>query len=173
MKLTLGIIFLTLLLFNSYQDFKSRSIFWINIPVLVALFLAVNYLYDIYVPSLTEIYIGISIIFFQVIFVSLFFYLKYRKLNILDKMIGIADVVFLLLLAFVFSPVNLIAFELLLFLTSLVVSFLIKQAKSQSDTTIPLAGNLTLALAVLFLFEYITGITIRNSEVFEFALQII
>ena len=129
MKLTLGIIFLTILLFNSYQDFKSRSIFWINIPVLVVVFLGVNYLYDIYVPNLTEIFIGISIIFFQVILVSLFYYLKYHEVNILDKMIGIADVVFLLLLAFIFSPVNLIVFELFLFMSSLFISFLIKSVK--------------------------------------------
>lgn len=165
MSLTIGIIFIVLLLFNSYQDFTSRSVYWINIPILIGAYGICVFLFNSYWPTFQEILLNTIIVSLQLLFVFVFFFIKNHNFHVINKQIGIADILFLALLIFVFSPVNLILFELFLFSISLGVSAVTSLLKDkESVNTIPLAGNLTLGLSFIFLLEFITDLQIRNQD---------
>ncbi len=168
MNLIVVLILILLLLFNTYQDFRSRSVYWINIPVIIVVYGMYVFLFDSYFPEPTEIVVNALILCAQIGFVMLFSYLQKRDLQIINKKIGIADILFLAMLIFVFSPINLILFELILFTISLVCSVVINMLKRDgSVSTIPLAGNLTLGMALLFMLEYSIDLEIRSRDVLE------
>lgn len=162
---------LSILLFNSFQDFKSRSVYWINVPLILFLYLIYISLTNTFIPTFNEILINAVIIVFQMSFAWIFYYLKNSKINSIKDQIGLADVLLLAVLIIFFTPINFILFELIVLSISLIASiFFTLVTNNEKKVTIPLAGNLTLGLSLIFSVEYFSGIQIRNNDLLDHLL---
>lgn len=126
-----------------YQDLKSRTVIWIVFPVLWILGV---------IQNLTSLTPGIIVIKYlvtntafliiQYILLMAFYYLKEKKVSIIDNKIGLGDILFLISCSAFFSPINFIVFYASSLLFTLIVYLALKIhffKVNQSDT-IPLAG---------------------------------
>jgi hypothetical protein len=120
--------------------------------------------YAIYVPDFREILLNTIIISLQMAFVWLYFKIfRPNEKGFIDKKLGLGDVLLLYALAFIFSPVALVIFILMVCILSLLISLAIYFLKRlPTPLTIPFAGNLSFAIAVVFIIESYTGFALRK-----------
>lgn len=168
MSILLLVILVGLLGVVIYQDFKSRAISWFLIPLLVIAFVA----YALLSLDIKQfgIYFGInaSIILINLLGVTLFISIKEKKLtNIIDSYLGLGDVLFFLVLATVFSPINFILFFLgSIFLTTLIYGIVVL-VKKQKQTLIPLAGAMSaLLVATIIAQQFISSFNFYQDIIF-------
>ncbi len=156
--LTLGII--------TYQDFKSRMIYWILFPIGIVL----GTLYGLFQTDTMEylLTVGSNLVFivlFLIIPLS-FFMLKSGSLSALfDRYLGLGDVLMFLLLCFCFSISNLFLFIVSsLCLILLFYGFL--HLLRIRVRTIPLAGLLSLFTIFVLVIDSIgSSIELLNNDI--------
>lgn len=167
--LTLNLILIALLLHISYQDFKSRTIYWIGIPIILIIYAFLVGFYKVYIPDVYEIVLNIGIISLQLVFVWIYFKISTPdEKGFIDTKLGLGDVLLLYSLVFIFAPVALIIFELVVCVFSLFISLITYQLRKLSKPlTIPFAGNLSLVTAIVFMLELYSGHTWRNLNIIE------
>lgn len=138
------------------EDFRDRkiSLVWLIGISVSAFFVQINAVRS-FAGLAVNIFTNLSII--AIIYLCLFMYfsLKHKRLiNLGNHYIGWGDFVFLITIAFLFSPINFLCFILSSLLFSLVYSFFAKLILSEKFKTIPLAGLqslfLIIILAILF-----------------------
>jgi hypothetical protein len=150
------LITLVILITISYQDFKTRSIniflFFIlaillvysalrNAPLsVVAAFTGLNFLYVILVMLLCSFYL----------------YIRYKSVAIF-KFLGVGDVIFFLVVAFWFNPIQFILFNTVTFIGALALHFFfLKLSKAYNKfSSVPLAGFQSMSLAVMIVYAKI------------------
>lgn len=155
MLLLLQIVSVLLLLILTYQDFKDRAISWIILPVLFICFILTSL--ETLPLSALGLFFGINsgFIFLQVCSVALYFLIKRRTIkNIIDKEIGLGDILFFIVLTVAFSPVNFIAFYVVTLILTLAAYLLIKFFNASTKREIPLAGIMSLAMAFLIITSF-------------------
>lgn len=146
------VMFLTIVIF---QDFHTRSIAkWlvIALPVLL-IFRSVT---TIGVKSFgTNLALNIGFMIFQLLCISLYFSFRNKKLvNIVDHYLGLGDIVFLFIICALFSPVNFLVYYIASIFFAL-FSFLIYRILTRKEnTTIPLAGLMSVVLVGIFAMKY-------------------
>ena len=145
------------------QDFRHRQVTWFLFPlVLSSLVLSNNELYNLRIILENWFYnIILIIVFLSVLLIT--FWLKYLLINrnkelngkmqiILKKMfsekLGIGDVLFFVVAATMFSPINFIIYLTGSFLLILLITALGKTLKNR---TIPLAGYMACILLIIHL----------------------
>jgi len=156
----LSIVFFAVLILSSlvilYQDFKERQV---SLWVLLVFGLMTVSSVLIFRDKETLLYNGLGIILYGCIIwlvLKLYLYLKFKKSKtILDKQLGLADVLVIFFIGLTFNTVGMIFFFCFGFVFSLlafiIYSFVKKEADNQS---IPLAG--------LLVFFYVISIIILN-----------
>jgi hypothetical protein len=159
MQVILLIIAVLLLSVIVYQDFTKRAISWFLIPMLLVVFIA-NGLLQINIEEFAW-YSGINL--FQIILnllgVTLLISIKEKKLtNILNSHIGLGDILFFLLLATVFSPINFMVFYYGSILISLIVYGSIKLIDKSNQKPAPLAGLMSVMLVIVIIIEQSTSL---------------
>lgn len=157
-----------------YQDFRYRAISWITLPLLFIAF-AINYILATGINSFLHAFLlNNGFIVFQLIAVTAYFSFKNRSLiNIASEYIGWGDILFFVVAAAVFSPVNFIVFYLLCIIVVLLVALAYRAFKKTSSFTIPLAGAMALILALFYFFaESFLSFDIRNDEIFLTAFML-
>lgn len=132
------------------QDIKHRAVYWFLFPVLMLLFLILQFLQGnmplgMWQPAL----VNVTFLLIQLAVVSAYFSIKNKKwINITDGFLGWGDVLFLCSLCVYLSVLNFLFF----FVTSLVlviVIWLIWQVTAKrADKHVPLAGLQALIFAV-------------------------
>lgn len=131
----------------AWQDYKFRGVSWFLFPVLM--FLACT---ELFVTNRMEFFLfilGINLSFLLILLltVSLYFSTKNKKLvNIADTYLGWGDILFFVVLAFLFSPLN---FMLFLVASFIVVIGLVLIRRNLANN-IPLAGIQACLLIILF-----------------------
>ncbi|MGH1387341.1 prepilin peptidase [Kordia sp.] len=147
MKATLTTVLLILFVVISIQDFKHRAIHAYLLVVIAIISILINYIE----PLLSLYEIGKSITFLSCTSIGFMIYqtIKNKHLkNPIDTSIGLGDILFFVAITPLFQIHNYVLFFILgLFLSILL--FMIVQ-KKRADTTIPLAGYLSLFLIVCF-----------------------
>lgn len=148
----------------AYQDFRWRAIHWITLPLLFILLVvkasAVLPLKDIAL----NLALIVGFLLIQLLGLTLYFSLKERKpVNIIDKYLGLGDVLFFVAIAAGFSFLNYILFYIASFIFIALLYAVLLTARNQRKN-IPLAGGMALCLLVCLALEYITGIRLFYNE---------
>lgn len=164
MQLLLKSAILILLLVIIYQDMKYRSILWIVFPILTFIFFYFN---NILIPAkeiFENVLLNISFLAIQLISLTLYFSLKNKTfIWVPDNYLGWGDIVFLISIAFLFSPVNYILFFIISLSFAVPVYLIIKKYQSKDvSASVPLAGIQSGFLIIIFII---------NSSLKEFSLQ--
>ncbi len=130
----------------TYQDFKDRAISWwpLVLTLLSALFLSVS---GVGARATFSAW-SFSVLFLVVQFalVALAFGLGKKQWNFFDHLIGWGDVLFLVAIAPLFSTVNFLIFYCVSLVISLVGFGVYKLISKAQETTVPLAGTLSICL---------------------------
>jgi hypothetical protein len=153
------ILFIGILLFITYQDFKYRTISIWTIPVMFVLVLIIN-LNSVPAKLLfTNALINIVIFLCQLALVTVYFSVKHKKItNIVNRYLGAGDIYFILLMGIMFSPL-LFLFFLVVGLIAVGIGFAFSQLVLENhQNTIPLAGGLAIMLVLLWTGKIILGI---------------
>lgn len=142
---SIGIIALGML---AWQDFRSRSISWWLLPIVVAGLLLGGASRWNMAEIGKDFLWNVTFLSVQFVFVWLWMSLRQRKfVRLIDRQIGLGDVLFLLAVAFSFSPGNFILFYTIGLLSVLLIALVMKLR--QPGFLIPLAGALAVPLLLL------------------------
>lgn len=144
MEIVLLLILISLLGIMAWQDFVFRSISWFLFPLLFILSVLYNVMQtDVYIFAFN---FSINFLFVSILLLllSLYFSLKSKRMvNIINKQIGLGDVLFFISAATFFSPVWYLFFFLFGLMLSLVFAVFFILLK-QKQSLIPLAGIMAL-----------------------------
>jgi len=148
----LDIFILVILILISWQDFRYRAISWIFIPVLAALFILYALLSLDYTSVFTNFLSNAGFLCIQYLILTIYFSLKYKKItNIINKSIGIGDILFFIVLCFYFSPINFIIFSTISLLLITLFFGVWQLVRKSRNMQIPLAGALSIFLFVMII----------------------
>nr|WP_162989044.1 hypothetical protein [Pedobacter schmidteae] len=142
------------------QDFKFRAISWYLFPLLTGCLLLIN-------PSFSINACLINLGFIAFVFVLLTGWFSLREgsmVNLTQRHLGIGDILFLLCLAFFFSPVNFFLFYLSSLLLVAIGTGLYLILAKPENFSIPLAGLQGLVLIVMLTAGWIWNIDISNTD---------
>lgn len=137
------------------EDFKYRAIHWLWLFILLGCALLP------YEWQLKSIIVNTSFVFVQLAGLTIYFSIKEGRLvNVIDRLIGIGDILFLVAIAPLFSPVNYIGFVACSFLLTVVTYPLVK--KQMTQPSIPLAGFMSIHLVLLLMLSLTLDISLTN-----------
>lgn len=154
----------------AYQDFRQREVVWYVFPIIFVV-IVLKALNEIAFPELVN-YFGINVLFvtLQMAVLFMFYAIKNRRfVNIIDRYIGLGDLILFVLLCASFSP---ILFGLF-FITSLIlltIVFIIVQLTHSKNNnagrpTVPLAGGLSVSYIVVIIAGFfITDFNMYNDN---------
>ena len=132
---------LPLLAILFYEDQKHRAVSWILFPFLALLFIANSITAVGLTDTLYNTLYNFIFLFIQLLLISVYFSIKENKLVIITKdYLGLGDVLFLICIAFFFSPLNFMAFYFGSLFIILVGVLLYTMLKKQFKPQLPLAG---------------------------------
>ena len=159
----LKILLLVILLLIFYQDLRFQAVSWIFFlfVLLINSFLAVKSLplSDI----LFSVVIIILFIFFQFTIIYLFSWVKFKKrINIFNSVFGLGDLLFLLMITPIFSPLNFILFFIASLIFTLLIFAILKGFNLLKAKKIPLAGLQSLFLFLLILSQIFIKFSLYN-----------
>jgi len=139
-----------------YEDRKYRAVSWIVFPLLALTFIVCSLSYVRWTELLFNTFYNISFLLIQLLLITLYFSLKNRKIILITQnYLGTGDILFLLCLAFFFSPINYIVFyftSLFLILAGVLVYLIVKR---NFNLKLPLAGLQSLLLLALILLNIV------------------
>lgn len=139
----------------AYYDFKSRSIWLILFPITMIILFLRGILKLSFEQLLYNSMINIGFVFLQFFLVSIYFSLKNRRLtNIINKYIGLADILLMLAFCFCFSPLNFMVFIFFNLLICLIIAIIIFLFNRKISFQLPFAGILALSLCILIIGSY-------------------
>ena len=144
----------------AYQDFRSRSVYWFYFPLLTISGIILGFLeLKSNLQLFQYAFFNVFFLAMQLFFLKVYFFLRHKKIvKIVDKKMGLGDILFLIAACFFFSPFNFIVFYISSLLFSIIYYALYKVIKGSSLKTLPLAGLQALFLficfGVRFLFKY-------------------
>lgn len=161
----ISLIALTLLVI-AYQDYTTRMVHWVSFPLLAAGGILVG-AWELSSLSHLLRYAFLNLLFLALQFILLkgYYLARHRKNQlIIDKKIGLGDILFLSAAAFFFSPLNFIFFYVLSLVLSLLFWSLRNLVRRSADASIPLAGYQASFLLLAVVFSVITGFPILNDS---------
>lgn len=150
--------FVLLMALVAIQDFESRAIS-AYLPVLVFIF---SFLYSCYWFDIQEVtistIINVALLFFQ--FALLYLYVRIFKEadDLTDSYLGWGDILFLLALGPLFSPLNFVLFNLVCFISIALGYFIYTGLNPKGDRHIPLAGLVAIITAFSVSFLNLTNL---------------
>lgn len=156
---SINALLLITLAFLAFQDIKYRAISWWLIPVILLLLGFRLLEQNVFIEDIVfNMSINLLLIMIQLLLVTIYFSLKERRfVNIIDKYLGLGDILFFLSCSVAFKYDMYIMFLLFSFLTAIVVAFFYMKLFKKKTILIPLAGimsiNLILLISIDFLFS--------------------
>lgn len=139
----------------AFQDIKDKKVNWILFPITAIMMFT---LYQNYTTlNLSYTFLLMNIFMVSSILGILFIYTKYiRGMEFLNVSFGLGDVLFFYAFALGFPTITF----LILFVCSILFSLIITlfRSKEYNVTGVPLAGLMSLFLAVIFSFGFVPSI---------------
>ncbi len=145
-----------LLLIIVIQDIRHRAIFWFLIPLLFIAFAAKGLLLLPITQLIRNFSINIGFVFFQLVILIIYISVKNKRpVFIINSHLGLGDVLFLVVMCIVFSPVNFIVFYVGSLIFSLIafISYMLTTRKASEN--IPLAGMIAILLVALIIVNWV------------------
>ena len=166
MNIILLIIFILLLLIVAYQDIKQRLVSLLAFGGLATVAIAIRWNSPDY---MMQVFASCSLIAMQILMLFLMFRIKNKKWeNIINRYLGLGDILFLGVLAFFLPPLMTIFFEVvscILIIIFYILLSIIKNRKLNSFSNIPLAGLLSIFLAGFIVAnQFLFKINIQNDD---------
>ena len=140
-----------------YQDWQYRAISWVLYPFLLV-FIIIRATMLVSWPQLgTYVLVNAMLLSFQLISITLFLWLRHKKrVNPLAGYFGLGDLLFWVLLAVGFSPVNFMCFHVGSLVLALLLHKLLARYKAYGGSNkIPLAGFQALFYIFVLFMPYI------------------
>jgi len=137
------------------EDFKDRAIWWGWIPVLIITSLGIA-ISEISLSTLSYFF-GMNILFIvlQLILATCWFSIKKRRfINLTKQYLGLGDILFLIPLCLLFSPVNFIIFYMISLIVILIFFMTLNVIIDDKIKTIPLAGAIAICFIAGSLFSW-------------------
>jgi hypothetical protein len=143
-----------------YSDFRSRSVWLILFPFAFVILFFRSFLLISLELLLYNSLINLGFVLLQLFMLSIYFSLKNHKpTNIINKYIGLADILLLIACCFCFSPLNFMMFLFFNLIICLVISVIFYFNKKKTSIQLPLAGVLALSLGGLIILSYFNNAT--------------
>ena len=161
MSLLFYFIFISILLLICIQDFKEREISWWTIPVLLicSFFLESRSLNELF----TDTIVNLIFIIINLLVITVYYSIKQGHfVNIINKQLGLGDVLFFVVCCFIFSIPNFILYFLLSMVSSIFLGVLIQ--KIFKSAYVPLAGIMASILVLLSLSAKLFSINFIQGE---------
>lgn len=142
----ISIITIALLLIIAFQDMKSRTILWF-LPFLVLTC-------GIYATVTNGMWIyaivNMIILCIQLILIWFYFSIKEKKITkLIDKKIGLGDILFFIGISPLFSTMNFVLFMIISLFLSVIIMIIANKSGITKNKLIPLAGMQSVCLATL------------------------
>jgi hypothetical protein len=152
------------LIWLCWQDFRERLISILSLIVfaVLALMHSAYWHYSIY-DVFFDLGIGVLFLAAQFMLVALVFYFKNRDEVFFDSKIGWGDVVFLLITAFLFSPVNFIIVYASGLIFVLLMHFIMQNKFEFAKGVIPFAGYFSIYLVIILALSYAFKISLYDN----------
>lgn len=150
------IILILVLFLILVQDYKDRKVYWFLYPIVGLLVFLLQCNQNEF--EVTFINSAINLAFVSLLLLIAYCYnLIKLKLNFLEEVFGLGDILFFIFISFSFSTVSFIT----LFVFSLIFSLLLHQLfkNKNSDTSIPLAGYMSLFFGTIYLLSFIVNVS--------------
>jgi len=161
---------MVLLVILAYQDIKSREISWWLLPLILIIHLISQAKIDHNFWQNTLLNLGFVLLNWTL--VSIYFSMKKKKfVNIIDSHLGLGDLLFLVVCAFVFSVPNFLFFLCLGFSTALLFYVLYLKRIKRKEESIPLAGVMALLLALILVLDQFYALQLADNSLFIKYLQ--
>lgn len=127
-----------------YQDLKTRSIHG-YLLLLFIISIMINGLYKLPVKQLFEYFLlNLGFMILQLLGVFIYFFLKSKKITVVvNRQLGLGDIILILILCFSFSPLNYILFIMISLVLTLCLHSIFFLLRKGAHTTIPLAGYIS------------------------------
>lgn len=142
------------LLFTAYQDFKDRLVYVVLFPVsflLCGVFSFVELSVSVF---LKHFLINLGLILLNFLLLTLYFSIKNKKIiSIINQQFGLGDLLFLFVLAAVFSPFDFVLFLIISSFASLIFVLTVKAFKNKT-VSVPFAGIQSVLLCFLYLHAF-------------------
>ena len=160
------ILLLVILLFIIYQDFRFQAVSWI--------FFLIGFVFTITlsvkVNSLSDLFFNLSInalfVLFQISIIYLFSWIKYKeRRNIFKSVFGFGDLLFLIMIIPLFSPLNFIVFFIASIIFSLLVYSIINRLRIYKKQRVPLAGLQSLFLSIVIISQIFIKFSLYNDYI--------
>lgn len=156
MVLTLDIISLLLLFVIIIQDFRQRKISWIPLPLLFIAFTTKAILSEGFTEAILLFLKNFGFIFIQFLALVTFYFLKERKFtNIVNRQIGLGDVLFFIVICSAFSLLNFLFFYLSGLLLTIIGYLFYRIFSKKAGAEVPLAGCLSFILMLFIFLQYL------------------
>lgn len=157
------ILLLLILVFIIYQDFRFQAVSWIFFVIGFAITLTVsvkeNFLPDIFINTM----FNALFILFQISIIYLFTWIKFKKKkNIFKSVFGLGDLLFLLMIIPLFSPLNFVIFFIASIIFTLFVYTILRSIKIYKKQRVPLAGLQSLFLFIVLISQIFIKFNLYN-----------
>lgn len=150
MLVLLQVIAVLLLLVVFYQDYRHRAVYWILFPLLALVFLGYNLKLRNWEEVKDDLLINLGFIAVQLLLLTIYFSIKYKRpVNISSHLLGWGDILFIVALGFLFSPLNFVLYYLMSLLL-VVTGVLSMKLAGFRPSKIPLAGIQALFLSCVW-----------------------
>jgi len=131
-----------------YEDFRFRAIHWYWLVIL-----SISAYFYSTAPT-NDVLANLSFLLIQIIGLTAYFSIKNKRLvNIVDRQIGLGDLLFFIPLCLLFKPIIFLFFFVISLTASLVGFLLIQKFWLKKLTTIPLAGCMSITLIMFLIIE--------------------
>lgn len=156
MAIFIQLLLTALLILVVYQDFRFRAVSWVIFPLLPVLFIMLNLPSVSLEESLANTMANLGFAGSMFLFVTIYFSIRNRRIvNISNGFIGWGDILFILSLGFLFSPLNFIIFYLASLLITIVATLILSWLNKIDRNSVPLAGLQALLLLLLIIVNSI------------------
>jgi hypothetical protein len=143
--IALFIIYILTLAWIAFEDFRYLGVNWLAFPTLFIL--SVLYTFFSHTIRVEFLLFNIGIIVLQMGGIALYFFFKYKTLDIINTKIGLGDILFLIAITPLFHPIFFVLFLLLSLISTLI--FLLNF--TDINKHVPLAGYLSIMLILLLI----------------------
>jgi len=141
-----------------YFDFKQRAVYWWLFLFLFILSCVLRISNSRFVDVIFDLGINTLILLFQLIVLQIYFSIR-NKSNalIINKAIGLGDILLFLSPAVFFSPFNFVLFLVISFAISLITHILLLQISRYYKKTVPLAGFVSVIYGFFIFSPFLTN----------------
>src|ERR1035438_1869331 len=151
-----------------YEDFSSRAVNWILFPLLAVsgIFMSL-YNLNSFAQVLKNALYNFGFLIIQFLLLKIYFqFRKQQGFKIINKKIGLGDILFLSASCFYFSLLNFLLFYILSLIFALIfyLFFFKKKSFAQPEETVPLAGLQSIFLIIFICTNKACSINITMDD---------